>query len=249
MSAANPPRVSPAEVASFLDRFRAFRDTSGEGKLRAFKSGFQRLAEGLKPLQAAAAERARQEAPAFNVFRILRLERREVTTHTPFLANLLDPAGSHAQGDLFLRLFWERLELRAKNERSVQVPALIPGSRWSVHRERFMLLGNFDIHLLCTAMKCQMVIENKIGAGDERDQLRRYWDEMERELSRFPHRLLVYLTPRTRDPQNYTGKLPPFVNLTYKDDLAPVLTQALESIVAPRLRSTLEQYLDIIESF
>ncbi len=248
MSAANPTRVSRSEVVSFLERFRAFRDTASEGKLQAFKSGFQRLTKELKPLQLKVAERARKEAPAFNVFRILRLERREVTTHTPFLANLLDPAGSHAQGDLFLRLFWERLELRAINEPSVQVPALIPGSKWSVHPERVMELGNFDIHLLCRAMGFQMVVENKIDAGDQFDQLPRYWTQMEKARIVYPNRLLVYLTKDARSPQNYEGKLPPFVNLTYREDITAMLNNAIAGAIAPRLRFTLEQYLDIIES-
>lgn len=247
MSPTIAPPASLERVASFLDRFRAFRDTASEGKLRAFKSGFLRLTEGLKPLRLAAAERARQEAPDFNLFSILRVERREVTTHTPFLSNLLNPAGSHAQGELFLRLFWERLELRAQSEPLVQVPALVAGGSWNVHAERVMELGNFDIHLLCRAMGFQMVVENKIDAGDQFDQLPRYWEQMEKARA-YPNRLLVYLTKDARRPQNYEGTLPPFVNLTYREDIAAMLAKAIAGGIAPRLRFTLEQYLDIIES-
>ena len=38
-----------------------------------FKAEFSRIADALKPLRAQAAERFRQTAPEFNVFRILRL--------------------------------------------------------------------------------------------------------------------------------------------------------------------------------
>lgn len=249
MSTTNPQPASLGGVASFLDRFRAFRDATSGGRAQAFKADFQRLAVGLKPLQVKAAERARLEAPEFNVFSILRVERREVTTHTPFLANLLNPAGTHAQGDLFLRLFWERLTLGAQNGPKVQVPALIAGCRWCVHRERVTESGNFDIHLLCRAMGFQMVIENKIDAGDQEDQLPRYWEQMEEECIHYPNRLLVYLTKQARRPKNYKGTLPPFLNLTYREDIAATLTQAIDGGIAPRLQFTLEQYLDIIARF
>jgi hypothetical protein len=41
----------------------------------------------------------------FNVFRILKLESSEVRMHSAFLAELLDPNGSHGQKDAFLKLF------------------------------------------------------------------------------------------------------------------------------------------------
>ena len=43
----------------------------------------------------------------FNVFSILRIKRKEVITHTPMLAELLNPHGSHHQGATFLKLFLE----------------------------------------------------------------------------------------------------------------------------------------------
>ena len=41
----------------------------------------------------------------FNVFRIIKLESSEVRMHSAFLAELLDPKGSHGQKDTFLKLF------------------------------------------------------------------------------------------------------------------------------------------------
>ncbi|AZI26328.1 hypothetical protein EA772_13615 [Pedobacter sp. G11] len=41
----------------------------------------------------------------FNVFRILKLESSEVRMHSAFLAELLNPKGSHGQKDIFLKLF------------------------------------------------------------------------------------------------------------------------------------------------
>src|SRR5437868_10938799 len=44
-------------------------------------------------------------APNFNLFQILEVEGMEVSTHSAFLAHLLNPTETHGQGDLFLRQF------------------------------------------------------------------------------------------------------------------------------------------------
>ena len=43
----------------------------------------------------------------FNIFKILKLEAHEVKTHSAFLAELLNPMGSHSLKDAFLKLFIE----------------------------------------------------------------------------------------------------------------------------------------------
>ena len=240
------PPFQLAEVESWLDRYRSYRSERSGTRRADFKSGFQRLGEELKPLQARAAGRARVETPDFNVFRILRLSRREVRTHTPFLTNLLNPVGTHAQGELFLRIFWERLAAKCRQQPGgAMLPPFVAGHRWTVLAEQVTDLGNFDIHLRCPAMSCQLVIENKIDAADQEDQLARYWAQMEKERVRFPHRFLVYLTPQPREPEPTKLPLPPFTNLTYCSDIIDLLQLALAEITSPRLSHSLEQYLEI----
>ena len=41
----------------------------------------------------------------FNVFNVLGLSSNETRTHSAFLAELLNPYGSHGMGDLFLKKF------------------------------------------------------------------------------------------------------------------------------------------------
>ena len=41
----------------------------------------------------------------FNIFSVLRLETKEVRLHSAFLAELLNPEGSHGLGKQFLELF------------------------------------------------------------------------------------------------------------------------------------------------
>lgn len=88
------------EIKSWLDGYRSYRSEQSGARRADFKRGFQRLGEELKPLQARAAERAALETVDFNVFRVLRLARKEVITHTPFLANLFNPRGTHGKRPL-----------------------------------------------------------------------------------------------------------------------------------------------------
>ena len=242
------PPFQLAEVESWLDRYRSYRSERSGTRRADFKSGFHRLGEELKPLQARAAERAAVETADFNVFRVLRLARKEVITHTPFLANLLNPRGTHAQGDLFLRLFLDRL--RAKQ---AHLPAPRPKARWLVLTEQVTELGNFDIRLWSHDLRCQIVIENKIGAGDQEDQLARYWKKMMKHTAQFDFPVLVYLTPSEREPQQTKEPLPPYTNLTYHEDICTLLESALSEsalppIQSPRLQHTLEQYLEIVRT-
>ena len=47
----------------------------------------------------------------FNIFSILNMERDEVHTHSSFIAELLNPKGSHGLKDEFLRLFIQYIPL------------------------------------------------------------------------------------------------------------------------------------------
>jgi hypothetical protein len=234
--ASRPPR----QIKSWLDRYRDFRSKRIQAGVAEFDREFQRIIAELRPLQRDAAKRSAHEAAGFNVFRILRLERKELITHSPFLANLLNPAGTHAQGDLFLRLFLERLAVK-----QVRLPPMLPNARWFVRQEQVTELGNLDIHLWSHPLRSEIVIENKIGATDQEDQLPRYWKHMLAQRGQFDFQTLVYLTPQPRWPAVRGKPLPPYINLTYSDDICAILRSALTSIPSPRLRYSLEQYLEI----
>ena len=45
----------------------------------------------------------------FNVFSILKMEKMETKTHTPFLSELLNPNGKHLKGNIFLNLFLDTI--------------------------------------------------------------------------------------------------------------------------------------------
>lgn len=94
-----------------------------------------------------------------NLFTMLRSANEEVALHSRFIAFLLDPEGDHGQGDLFLRLFMEEcghpdFQMKTKTAR--------------VRRE----YQNIDIYI--TDGNNHIIIENKIWAGDQKNQIKRY---------------------------------------------------------------------------
>ena len=48
----------------------------------------------------------------FNVFRVIELTSDEVRLHSKFLAELLNPKGSHVQGSKFLDLFIQQFDIK-----------------------------------------------------------------------------------------------------------------------------------------
>ena len=108
----------------------------------------------------------------FNIFSILKMETDEVNTHSAFLAELLNPKGSHGQQDLFLRKFLETIvhtdKLNIQNAQVCMEFTIGPIS------ENYETGGRIDILIHLPKAKYLILIENKINAGDQKLQLFRY---------------------------------------------------------------------------
>ena len=107
--------------------------------------------------------------PNLNVWEAVNLARSELK-HCSFLRWLLDPRGSHYQGDLFLKRFIERY--------SEHFPEEIPIDELSSCKVKSedsdYAAGRVDISI--TGRSFIIVIEAKIDAGEQEDQLERYGD-------------------------------------------------------------------------
>ena len=112
----------------------------------------------------------------FNIFSILRIKRREVITHTPILAELLHPHGSHHQGADFLKLFLET----CINLEDEELAFYNKPETYRVRSEERTDQGQFDILLEKEREAC-IVIENKIDARDQDSQLNRYYQYTKRD--------------------------------------------------------------------
>lgn len=104
----------------------------------------------------------------FNFFEAIGAQRRELR-HSDFLAFMLDPKESHGLGDVFLRGFLKcALKFDGKSGQF---------DRLQVQREFY----GIDILLLDDANRMAVIIENKVDTGEHDNQLRRYWDEINRQ--------------------------------------------------------------------
>jgi hypothetical protein len=108
-----PPEGEAVEnLTAFLNRYQGWKKDQPQASA-VVAEFLQRFMAGHDELQRAERERGEQTAPRFNIFRALRIERRETKLHSRFLAELLDPRGSHNQGVLFLSGFLEAPRSRA----------------------------------------------------------------------------------------------------------------------------------------
>ncbi len=117
----------------------------------------------------------------FNVFKILNLSSNEARTHSAFIAELLNPDGTHGKGNLFLIEFVNMLKEKHTNSHDHIISEIKfnPENIKEVKREYW--LGNkteseggyIDI-LLTDENNQHIIIENKIYAGDQENQLLRY---------------------------------------------------------------------------
>ena len=141
----------------------------------------------------------------FNIFSILRIKRREVITHTPMLAELLNPHGSHHQRATFLKLFLEICVKQKEPSNKQQETAFYnkPES-FRVRSEERPGQAQFDILLEKEREAC-IVIENKIGAEDQDSQLNRLYQDARMRFSDSQIKL-IYLTLDGSPPEEKSLK-------------------------------------------
>jgi PD-(D/E)XK nuclease superfamily len=179
---------------------------------------------------------------AFNVFRILGLQRAEVRTHSAFLAELLNPAGSHGLGAVPLTLLLQQLGITdfqhaagVRVEVEKHIGFITPDYRRG---------GRIDLCLYPGDSSAPIFIENKIGAGDQKYQLLRYH-------SHDPSAHLWYLTLDGADPSEYTTGAEVdkarVRSLSYATDIIPWLeTCRKEAAPLPLVRETITQYIHLL---
>ena len=101
----------------------------------------------------------------FNMFRICGVNHYE-NTHSAIIAELLNPKGSHSLKSAFLEAF---LNLIDKDS----IPTTFNPSTATAYTEYTTDNGRIDI-LIEDDQKNALIIENKIYAPDQREQLKRY---------------------------------------------------------------------------
>lgn len=198
---------------------------------------------GYQEVRAKARRRALHEAPRFNIFQLLGpvVTRSEVTTHSALLASLLDPGGTHGQDSLFLRTFFDYCV-----DKFDEFPIPEPDTgHWEVQTEVFSHLGRLDVVVRNPAIGYLCLIENKIDALEQPDQLRRYREWMGHRKHEYPFQALVYLT--LSGYAAFTADDQPYFQLSYREDVAGWLDTCLPEIQAPAVREVVKQYRDLVK--
>ncbi|MFA5555795.1 MAG: PD-(D/E)XK nuclease family protein [Flavobacteriaceae bacterium] len=112
----------------------------------------------------------------FNVFSILGLYSHELS-HSTFIGNLLNAKGKHGQKDVFLKLFIEEVKELFQDKSQLEN---FETSKSFVITEKYT--GNGYIDIFITNGRNSIIIENKVWAGDQHQQLVRY-NEFEKKCS------------------------------------------------------------------
>ena len=192
----------------------------------------------------------------YNIFYDLGFMSDEVHLHSMFLANLLNPKGSHGQRGKFLEAFLKMLQ---KSFPAISADRLVlDTANASVEVEKYIGRqtdsegGRIDIYL--TDGKHSIIIENKIYAGDQHHQMLRYWnygmsqkgDDTEKSF------VLIYLTldgcSPSIDSLGEDLKENDIVCLSYKSDIRGWLDRCVElASRTPLVRETINQYISTID--
>lgn len=189
----------------------------------------------------AALKEARLRGEAFNVFRTCGVNHYE-NTHSAIMAEWLDPRGSHGQGDLFLKHFLSRL---LSSEPSRFAEGFDTGHA-TVSTEHSTEVGRFDILIEDHAGKA-LIIENKIYAQDQDEQLKRY-ERYANEKYRKGNYLLLYLTLDGCEASEQSGDGVDYLCISYKETISAWLEDCIRSVYdKPFLRETMIQYRNLVK--
>lgn len=201
------------------------------------------LLDKTKPI-VAENKRIREEREAsgdfFNVFSILGMEHYEVSTHSAFLAELLNPNGSHGKKGAFLKMFVEAMPPHDTDK------ATLNADDAKVCTEMSTAEGRIDI-IIEFHGSYAIIIENKIYAGDQELQLERYRNYAEKAYRGFT---LLYLTLDGHEPSECsTGEKqdnPYWTCISYRDNIKKWLQKCAE-ISGENIKVTIRQYIALID--
>lgn len=187
-----------------------------ENNLQQKEVEMEELQQLLKDVYEATKGIKQEKAEAFDVIGIC-IGTQE-TIHSKFLAELLNPHGSHGLGSAFLEAFYEQIEL---NE-------LTPKNS-SIKTEFTCPEGKMDI--VISNENDTVVIENKIYALDQSDQLKRYSEWLNKQEK--ANKKLIYLTLDGHEASNAKGI--DYQQISYRNDIL----QWLDKCIAEIFKNTL----------
>ena len=166
----------------------------------------------------------REQGEFFNVFGVIGLRTDEVRLHSALLAELLYPRGEHGVGNLFLKAFLEIIGIEEGyidyNRCSSNLKERYIGTKTASEGGRIDIIIEDGNHAL--------IIENKIYAADQENQLLRYYNYGRKK---FPDGFkLLYLTLEGCEPDECSLGGYDFDKqiISYKDEIVKWLEKCSE---------------------
>lgn len=190
-----------------------------------------------------------EKGESYNLFKVIDMTSNETSVHSAFLADLLNPKGLHHMGDTFLRLFTDEF----LNGMSFSTETAV------VEREKYIgpvtatTGGRLDI-IVTDADKKAIIIENKIYASDQENQLIRYHNYAEKNTSE--HKLFYLSLDGTVHDEDKTAKHDNkelieeehYFTISYESDILKWLEQCREKVVdKPLIREGISHYINLIK--
>jgi hypothetical protein len=196
----------------------------------------------------------------FSVFDIIggRIRKVEESIHSPILKELIDPNGTHAQGDLFFKLFLQTInkDLIVQNFTNE-----LPEDYYASTEEYFNNdeeKGRMDIFIKSENIKkpFAVFIEVKWNSGDSStNQLKKYWNNLRRTYN--PEEIIVvYLTKHGEDPHDITNDFRQILNnnkgknyfpISYNEHVLNWLKLCINKCKSHKVIHTIEQYKTLLE--
>ncbi|HNC33524.1 MAG TPA: PD-(D/E)XK nuclease family protein, partial [Bacteroidia bacterium] len=201
----------------------------------------------------------------FNIFSIMSMERNEVYTHSAIITELLNPNGNHGQGDIFLKAFIDTINSRIEqeNKSNNKIPYLnnCDGLKEQTIKEFLDIQpsgGRIDIYI--TNKKQSIIIENKIDADSQENQLLRYYNYAVKKYA--TDFWLIYLQ-KTEDKHtdadldyscginkklaNSIETKAKVIKITYEHEILQWLKECLKyTSNLPIIRETINQYIHLV---
>lgn len=207
-------------------------------------NGFQILISQITAIRKQYEKISELTGEKFNVFNILGLSTNEVRTHSAFIGELLNPNGLHSQKSIYLEQFLDLFQIENFDYSNAILEIEKSVGYISDDKKDG---GNIDI-IITDKNNNAIIIENKIYAGDQENQLLRYYNYAKKNCKSVN---LYYLTLDGKEPSKFsTNDLDKsqYKCVSYANDIKNWLEKCKEkSVNQPIIRETLTQYINLIK--